>query len=681
MPKINQLSFEVANLIAAGEVVERPASVVKELLENAIDAGADTVTVEIKRGGVALIRVADNGVGMTEEDLPLAIRRHATSKIAEAADLDSIATLGFRGEALAATAAVSTLTIITKTKDAPIGTVLTAVGGEVQEISEVGCADGTTVTVEELFANVPARRKFLKKDVTETAAVTAVVEKIAISRPDIALRYITDGTVRFATAGDGVLIHTLHALYGRELASRLLSVSGELGGISVSGFVGRPDNARANRNMQNFFINGRFVKSKTVGAAVERAFTSYMAPERFPVAILFLTLPHFSVDVNVHPAKLEVKFENERTVFEAVYYAVRTALEECVSRPELGLDKRTKAGRDFSLAHSFETPQRAEQIAIPTAPQKETVAPVREEPPVSIPPRPAPAPLRPTPDIPPVSVAARESTRQGATLSAEDSLAICEKYAASAQDQPGSETASTPPAPPAAKTPASPETEAPSMDVSIPPASAEVPQAQPAAERVRVPLPEYRILGTAFRTYVLVELAQDRMLVIDQHAAHERILFERLKAEKEKTGIISTPLLLPIAVEVTATELAYAEEEAESFSRLGFTYTVAEGAVHLLSIPADTTPTEAKDLFLSLCEEGASGASAAISEEKRREKMLYQMACKAAIKGGRTYDEAHVRWLVEEVLTIPDITVCPHGRPIAFALTKRELDRQFDRIK
>ena len=365
MPKINQLSFEVANLIAAGEVVERPASVVKELLENAIDAKADAITVEIARGGVTLIRVTDNGVGMTKDDLPLAIKRHATSKITGKEDLAAIATLGFRGEALAATAAVSTLTIISKTRESEEGTYLLSVAGEVKELSEVGCADGTTVTVEELFENVPARRKFLKKDVTETAAVTAVVEKIAISRPDIAVRYITDGTVRFVTVGDGNLSSTLHALYGRELSSRLLPIEGSLDGIKVSGFIGRPDNARANRNMQNFFINERYVKSKTVGAALERAFTSYMAPERFPVAFVFLEIPHFSVDVNVHPAKLEVKFENERAVFEAVYYAVRTALEDCVSRPALGLTKGTKAERDFTLAHSFDAPDKAEQIKMP----------------------------------------------------------------------------------------------------------------------------------------------------------------------------------------------------------------------------------------------------------------------------------------------------------------------------
>ena len=655
MPKINQLSFAVANLIAAGEVVERPASVVKELLENAIDAHATALTVEIARGGVTLIRVADNGVGMSEEDLPLAIRRHATSKIATAEDLSEIATLGFRGEALAATAAVSTLTIITKTKEAPSGTMLTAVAGEVQEISEVGCADGTTVTVEELFANVPARRKFLKKDMTETAAVTAVVEKIAMSRPDIAIRYITDGITRFSTAGDGVLSHTLYALYGRELASRLLPVEGSVGEVSVKGYIGRPDNARANRGMQNFFINERYVKSKTVGAALERAFTSYMAPERFPVAILFLTLPHFAVDVNVHPAKLEVKFENERAVFEAVYYAVRTALEESVSRPSLGLDTKTKAGRDFVLAHSFEAPSPAKQIQI-----EEATATVPKMPP----------PLRPAPAVKPVPPAVREtetpafavashSERKGEpTLSPADSLALCERYAEAKREAERFVT----------KAPV------------VAPKEEKPPQEALPAEQAPAAAP-HTILGVAFHTYIFVELSEERLLVIDQHAAHERILFEDIKRRRAGADILCVPLLIPISVEATATECAYARAESEAFSRLGFTYSVAEGVVHLTAIPADISPAEAKDLFLSLCEGGEAGSDPAVAEEMRREKLLYQIACKAAIKGGRSYDSAHIEWLVSEVLRLPDITVCPHGRPIAFYLNKKDLDKQFDRIK
>ena len=664
MPKINQLSFEVANLIAAGEVVERPASVVKELLENAIDAHADAITVEIARGGVTLIRVSDNGVGMTAEDLPLAIRRHATSKISAAEDLDCIATLGFRGEALAATAAVSSLTIITKTREADTGTMLSSFAGEVKELSEVGCADGTTVAVEELFSNVPARRKFLKKDLTETAAVTAVVEKIAVSRPDIAIRYITDGTTRFVTAGDGDLAHTLHALYGRELSSRLLPVSGTVGDTKVSGFVGRPDNARANRNMQSFFINGRYVKSKTVGAALERAFTSYMAPERFPVAFLFLDMPHFSVDVNVHPAKLECKFENERAVFEAVYYAVRTALEDCVARPSLDLARGSKGEKSFSLAHSFEAPARAEQIKMPAA-----LAPEKPKPaPAIAPAAPAPSPKEPSS----VRVAARDlPTPKAATLTPDASIEICERYAEARREAEEYLAKAKQKKPEAA--PASAQTPTPD---SLPTAEEKAPETPE-----DMPVPEHRILGTAFETYIFVELSEERLLVIDQHAAHERILFERMKREGKGSVILAVPLLLPIAVELTAEELAYACAEGETLSSLGFTYTVSENKAHLLSIPADTTPVDAKDLFVTLTEEGVKGESLSLSEEMRREKMLYQIACKAAIKGGRRYDSAHVEWLVKEVLSLPDITVCPHGRPIAFYLTKKELDRQFDRIK
>lgn len=663
MPKINQLSFEVANLIAAGEVVERPASVVKELLENAIDANSTDITVEIAHGGVTLIRVADNGVGMTETDLPLAIKRHATSKISGKEDLDAIATLGFRGEALAATAAVSTLTIVTKTKEADTGTVLLSVAGEVKEISEIGCADGTTVTVEELFSNVPARRKFLKKDATETAAVTAVVEKIAISRPDIAIRYITDGVTRFVTAGDGRLSSTLHALYGRELSSRLLPISGSVGDTAVSGFIGRPDNARANRNMQSFFINGRYVKSKTVGAALERAFTSYMAPEKFPVAFIFLDMPHFSVDVNVHPAKLECKFENERGVFEAVYYAVRTALEDSVSRPDLTLVKGSKSEKSFTLAHSFEAPARAEQIKMPAAltPEKPKAIPA-EAPKAEI----SKAEAVPQKEIASVCVAAKD-TPKTPTLTPKESLAVCERFAEAkreAEEYLAKSKQKNPEREEVSSMSSAPMVPAPKEDAAL-----------------TSKLPEYHILGVAFETYIFVSLPEERLLVIDQHAAHERILFERMKKEQKEKPVISTQLLLPLTLALTKEEQAYAEEEATVLSSLGFSYTVSDGKCHLLSIPADISPLSAKDLFLSLLSEGVTGASLALSEEMRREKLLYQIACKAAVKGGRLYDDAHIEWLVREVLSLPDVTVCPHGRPIAFYLTKKELDRQFDRIK
>ncbi len=677
MPKINQLSFEVANLIAAGEVVERPASVVKELMENAIDAGATAITAEIRRGGVGFISVTDNGGGMEPEDLPVAIRRHATSKIKEAEDLEEIGTLGFRGEALAAISAVSSISIVTKTPSASVGCMLYAKGGKVQEITEVGCVCGTTVTVEDLFGNVPARRKFLKKDATETAAVTAVMEKIAMSHPEIAIRFVTDGISKFSTPGDGQVLHTLYALFGRDFASRLLAVEGKVGEIAVTGYIGRPDNAKSNRNYQNTFINGRYVKSKTVGAAIERAFTSYMAPEKFPVAILYLSVPGFAVDVNVHPAKLEVKFSDERQVFEAVYYAVRTTLEGDTCRPFMAFGQRTKEEKDFALTHSFEG-GKGEQIKMPPLLRAEALA----APPAAKATHATPAPKAEPSRVPSpfdgekvLEAAAGRKERESYVISAEESLRICEKLSDIPRETiPRGEEKKAAPLPFEYDS----KTDDPASVAEPLPGTAKIVTPAPAVD-----LPYYRIVGTVFRCYILVELAEDNMLVIDQHAAHERILFEQLKKQRsgDKT-ILSVGLLLPLTLSPTAEELCAATEHTAELARLGFTYKVAEGKVLLLSIPDGTVPHEAEELFLSLCAELVEGKTdIAVSEEMRREKLLYQMACKAAIKGGRVYDEAHIEWLVKEVLSLPDVTVCPHGRPIAFYLTKKELDRQFERLK
>ena len=676
MPKINQLSFEVANLIAAGEVVERPASVVKELMENAIDAGAAKITAEIRRGGVGFISVTDNGGGMEAEDLPVSIRRHATSKIKEAEDLSDIGTLGFRGEALAAISAVSTITIVTKTPSANQGCLLRAVGGRVEEISEVGCADGTAVTVEDLFGNVPARRKFLKKDATETAAVTAVMEKIAMSHPEIAIRFVTDGTTKFSTPGDGNLLHVLYALYGRDFASRLLPVEGRVGEIGVTGFVGRPDHAKNNRNYQNTFINGRYVKSKTVMAAIERAFTSYMAPERFPIAVLYLDVPGFAVDVNVHPAKLEVKFADEKQVFEAVYYAVRNTLESDTGRPYLAFGKQTKEEKNFAAAHRFEG-DKGEQIKMPALlGREETPMPKKAE--TAVPssvteaarstPPPSPA-ARPVYDDG-AFIASSLNDRAKSTMSAAASLAACERLSD---------------VPRRADIPIFTEKKEPS--VSPAPAAAKEETPLPGTGKIVTPapkkeLPYYRIAGILFRCYILVELEDEKMLVIDQHAAHERILFEQLKKQKAEEKILSVGLLLPLTLRPTPEELDAAATHEKELAALGFSYRVTDGKVLLLSIPDATAPHEAESLFLSLCDELAEGkTNVTVSEQMRKERLLYQIACKAAIKGGRVYDDAHVEWLVKEVLSLPDVTVCPHGRPIAFYLTKKELDRQFDRIK
>ncbi len=662
MGQIQVLDFETANLIAAGEVVDRPASVMKELLENAVDAGARHITAEIRRGGVALLSVTDDGCGMSPEDLPVAIRRHATSKIKTGDDLAAIQTLGFRGEALAAIGSVSRLTILSRPHGSPMGTLLEAEAGRVVNLTEVGCAEGTTVSVEELFYNVPARRKFLKKDATETLAVLAMAEKIALSRPDIAISFVADGNLRFSTAGDGNLQNALYAVLGRDFARALLPVSGEGGGVKLSGFVGRSDNTRNNRNFQNVFINGRYVKSRTVMAALEQAYTSYIAPEKFPVCALFLEIPPHTVDVNVHPAKLEVKFADERVIFETVYYAVRAALEGAVFRPEMTLGKEPRRESPLrSFAPLGETKKEQLRFSgesltppIPVAPTPPLTrqAPASYTPPQAAEKAPAPAaPARSflTPDESREILAAYANTGKGAVES-------------TLRTEPAFREAT------------------PKPDVR--PLAVEAPAKPPEASEPLPALPPYRLIGEAFHCYILVE-TEGSLLVIDQHAAHERILFEELLAQQKASGAApSQELLLPLLVTLSKEELSAADEYREDLLAAGFAYTIEGEHAAITAIPMSLATDAAEALFSELATELSRGSGdPCVTMEKRRERSLYQVACKAAIKGGRAYDNAHITWLVEKLLRLPDITVCPHGRPVAMILRKEELDRRFDRIK
>ncbi|MBP3605275.1 MAG: DNA mismatch repair endonuclease MutL [Clostridia bacterium] len=664
MGKINVLSFEIANLIAAGEVVERPSSVLKELLENSIDAGATRVVAEIKRGGVAMIRVTDNGCGMTAEDLPVALKRHATSKIREKEDLASIMTLGFRGEALAAISSVSKVTVITKTEEAEEGTMLVSEGGRVLDISAVGASTGTTVVVEDLFYNVPARRKFLKKDATEAMNVAALLERVALSRPDISIQLLVDGEERFKTPGDGSLKNAISAVHGREFAKKLLSVDAKAEGVEVTGFIGRSDNVRKNRNMQNVFINGRYVKSLTVMAALEKAYTSYIAPECFPICVLFLTMNPAFVDVNVHPAKLEVKFSDERTVFEAVYHAVRRTLEEAAWRPEMTIGNKAPE-RPLSAAFvPLGEKTAGEQIKMPPLVREKRIepAPVAQKPSYAEPRPSQGASLHREPSF---STGPRESA--DAVLSPKASIDILEKYKASA---PVNQVASF----------TSDMTKQTEGAPFIPPVSTA--PAAAAAEPLPVEETAYKFVGEAFDCYLMVELA-DTLLIIDKHAAHERIIFEDLKASREKDGrVASQALLLPIALALDAESLSAAQEYREDFLCVGFDFSVVGRGVEISAIPDAISTSDAEALFAKMADELVKGrGNPSLTEALRREKALYQVACKAAIKGGRRYNREIAEHLIGRVLALPDITVCPHGRPIAYRLTKRELDKNFDRIK
>ena len=646
MGKINVLDFEIANLIAAGEVVERPSSVLKELIENSIDSGATRIVAEIKRGGIAMISVTDNGSGIDKEDLPVALKRHATSKIKTREDLDGIMTLGFRGEALAAISSVSVMTIITKTREAEVGTMLTAEGGKVTDISEVGTSDGTTVVVEDLFYNVPARRKFLKKDSTEAMNVTALVEKVALSRPDISIQLRIDGVEKFNTAGDGNLENTIYSIFGKEFASKLIACDGRANGVRVHGFIGRSDNVRKNRNLENFFINGRYVKSLTAMAALEKAYTSYIAPECFPACVLFLEMNPQIVDVNVHPAKLEVKFANEQPVFEAVYYTVKRALEDSEYRPDMQLADRPSAVKNpLSAFVPIGANTKGEQIQMQT-PRTPVSAPIS------------------APKSYGYSKGLDAPIRVGSGVG--DGL-----YAKSARvAEPSSEI-----------------TPKRSIDIlnayaNASPRTTAVPTERPTVTTEDEGVTDYKYIGEAFDCYVLIEY-HGELLIIDKHAAHERVLFEELKKKRDETkAVLSKPLLLPLTVMLTEDEVAAARDNAEELSAVGFAFNLGEKNADIVEIPDEISVKDAEDLFVSMLDELVSGkGSPKITEEIRRDKMLYQVACKAAIKGGRVYDRAIIEWLVSKILLLPDIVVCPHGRPIAYKLTKNELDRQFDRIK
>ena len=670
MGKINVLPFAVANLIAAGEVVDRPASVIKELMENAIDAGADRITVEIQNGGVTFMRVTDNGCGMSPEDLPVAIRRHATSKIKVAEDLDGILTLGFRGEALAAIASVSDVRIISKTADAQFGAVLEAHGGNIHSITEQGCSTGTSVIVENLFANVPARRKFLKKDVTEAMAVTANVEKVALSNPQIAFRLIVDGNLKLETAGDGNLQNTIYAVFGKEFASRLIEVNSDQDGIEVKGFIGRTDNFKANRNYQNFFINGRFVKSKTAMAALEQAYTSYMPPEKFPCCVLYISINPARVDVNVHPAKLEVKFSNEKAVFEAIYYTTRTALEGNVTRPSMQLNFGTRTAKS-----AF-----APKVS-------EANAPIRDGKIESLASRQLSYDLE-----------NRTQPQPQARMTAEEYRNL---YATNKQGSAPARPASQPPVlPTEAPEVVKNENRVPTVEETKPtPAPVPTPQkveekvaekVAPKEQTVEVPVPVaapqeapvvpfYRIIGEVFNSYVIVQV-EEKMLIIDKHAAHERILFEQLKAGLAKVEVVSQMLMLPIDVMMTSGEVEALKQYNDELEKIGFSLRYARNTVSVDAIPEEVDSAAVPDMLGSMAGRILDNTgSVKLTRDIIFEKALYQAACKAAIKAGRAYADEHVKWIVDKLMTIPDITFCPHGRPVALEMSHHTLDKQFDR--
>ena len=669
MPLIHQLSPHLADMIAAGEVVERPASVVKELLENAIDAGASAVTVELRGGGMSLIRVSDNGCGIAPEELKTAFLRHATSKLRTEEDLSCIGTLGFRGEALAAIAAVSRVEIASRRRGAPTGARLLLEGGAAGETEDWGCPEGTVLSVRDLFFNTPARMKFMKKDSAEASAAAAVVQHEALSHPRVSFKLLRDGAEQLCTPGDGQLLSAVYAALGREFALSLLPVEGSGGAILVEGFVSRSLQCRGSRSMQHFYVNGRYVKSPLLTAALEEAYRNQMMKGKFPGCVLHISLPLDAVDVNVHPAKTVVKFLNERAAFDAVYYAVKRALETGGERPAekaapqipvtpAAAPERRSAGR----ASAAETPR--------TAPFYQTMT-ARE------------FRAREGGGKPLTSFTEKQSVPWVAEMPGTVSVADVIRPPApmpehAAAQNTGVQDAPSPPAPPE---PAEHEE----------PAASPAPEKRPAPETIDLPAPPaeedaqtrltpeteapWRIAGEVLRTYIICEDGAGSVYLIDKHAAHERVNFDRMKAAA--APIMGQQLLVPETVTLAAGEYAALLEHLDLLNRFGFeAEDFGDNTILCRTCPAEIDAAAIAPALEEIAAELLRTGRA--DPDSARDVMLHTMACKAAIKAGMVNDERELRVLVDKVQS-GDIQYCPHGRPVKVRISKYELEKLFKR--
>ncbi len=663
MPKIQQLSPHVADLIAAGEVVERPASAAKELVENAIDAGAKKVTVELQNGGMTFLRVTDDGCGIPADEAETAFLRHATSKLRQASDLEAIHTLGFRGEALAAISSVSRIDLLTKTADARLGVSLHLEAGKVMQREEAGCPDGTTIIVRDLFFNTPARMKFMKRDSVEGSALLAAVQRLAVAHPEVSFRVIKDGEEQLHTSGDGQLLGAIYAVFGRQVAKEMIPVDSHWEKNALTGFVSRPTATRGTRANQLFFVNGRHIRSKTLTAALEEAYRNRMMVGRFPSCVLHLSVPEHLVDVNVHPAKTEVKFLNEREIFDCVRYGVQGALDGDAGRVEMKLDGRS-GGTHTAPKQDFFRTMNAEEYkvfaqAVQDMPRIQPGAAAMDA--LKSPNRFASA------STAPLREATKPAERSKPSPTDINEFSVSDKSAGS---DPAAQN-STPTG--AAGLPQSLVGNGPDRSAAGTPA---VPDSAP-IEQTELPLTaqDWRMVGEAFDTYILVEQGED-LLLIDKHAAHERILFEKLRASREP--ILPQLLLQPIVCTPEREETAILLENAPLLAEFGYEFTdFGGGSLALRQIPAELDPSEAAASLTALAGELLAGRH--LAPEGLRDNLLHTVACKAAIKGSRRTDEKEKLALVQEVLSRDDIRYCPHGRPVCIRLTRAQLERQFKR--
>ena len=666
MPKIIQLSPHVANLIAAGEVVERPASVVKELLENAVDAGASKITVEIRDGGMTFLRVTDNGCGMSAEDARTAFLRHATSKLRSAEDLAAISTCGFRGEALAAIASVSRIDLLTKTPSSIEGTSLRLEAGNITEESEAGCPDGTTIIVRDLFFNTPARMKFMKSDTVEGSRVTAAVQLQALAHPSVAIRMLRDGKEVLSTPGTGKLEDAVYCVYGKECA-RMAKVESRWEQYSLTGFVSRPTDSRPSRSLQTFFVNGRPVKSRLLISALEEAYRNQIMVGKFPACVLHLNLPANTVDVNVHPAKTEVKFLNEKAVFDCVHYGVLGALNRTPDRPDVKFKAEPRSADKQGLGP---LPEGAVSKADWGSVQKSNATPS------------APAghlPQRGRQDSFFRTMTAEEYKTFSAAIANPPKPRQEAAVATAVRIERGitpavRERIMTPIVTPKVPAPLPPLPEEPKVVPKPAPVTPE-PEEMEQTELAMPAEEEWRMVGELYNSYIIVQQGENAFL-IDKHAAHERILFEKLKANQEK--ISAQSLLQPIPVRLSPEAAGELLSNKEMLDELGFEIDeFGENTVVLRQIPMDLDAAHAAEAL----EEMAAGLLSGRREKKDtiRDEILHTVACKAAIKAGWKNDEAELLALVKQVMAREDLKYCPHGRPICITLSKKQLEKQFKR--
>lgn len=693
MPKINVLPKEIAELIAAGEVIERPSSVIKELLENSIDSGAKNIIAEIQNGGITFLRVTDDGCGFLREDIKNAFLRHATSKISTTDDLFKIGTLGFRGEALPSICAMSKVELITKSVDEDFGTKYEISADFQSELEEAGCPDGTTIIVRDIFYNTPARMKFLKKDVTEGNAVYSVVEKIAISNPDVSIKFIRDGKVKLHTFGDGNLLSVIQNVYGADFAKSLIPVDLTCGEITVTGFVTKPTSSQATRRMQNFYINGRFVKTTTAMAALEEAYKHSIMVGKFPGCVLDIKMPLYDVDVNVHPSKIEVRFANEKPVFSAVYSSVKDALAKIDLSKVTGINEQKK----ISLNDLYKKDEIIEQTKINPAENKEEVVTIQTIPKIKgyfsgriansfekqmrlkqqedkdfyeIPVHNIKNTLlsafetKADNDMKVLS-AQKESTFRSKNIDiiADD---IC-------KDEVISVTKNTN------------ENEQPkilnhndlnTLDICVTETKVETKKDNKNTKNKR--FEGYNFVGELFETYIVMQ-SDENVIIVDKHAAHERLIFNRLRKEFEDGSISRQVLLMPITLRLSKTQYETAMENIERICRFGFEIEEFGGETIIIrEIPLFLTQENSKSVIIDIIENIISFKNDIMPEEI--DNLLHSISCKSAIKANDKNQTDELIRLIDELDENDDVNFCPHGRPIMKTLSKYEIEKKFGRV-